>query len=79
MRIIFVRHGHPDYKKDCLTALGHLHAQAAAQRLEGEKIAKIFSSSCGRAYETAEHIAAKRQKTFFPLTQNVRFACRNTF
>ena len=57
MRIIFVRHGHPNYKNDCLTELGHLHAQAAAERLRGEKIDRIFSSSCGRAAETAQHIA----------------------
>ena len=24
MRIIFVRHGHPNYELDCLTPLGHL-------------------------------------------------------
>lgn len=59
MKIIFVRHGHPDYSKDCLTALGHPQAEAAAERLKNEKIDKIFSSSCGRAYETACHIAAR--------------------
>lgn len=58
MRIIFVRHGHPNYEKDCLTELGHRQAQACAKRLSEERIAKIFSSSCGRAYETAQHIAA---------------------
>ncbi|MBQ8741025.1 MAG: histidine phosphatase family protein [Clostridia bacterium] len=59
MRIIFVRHGHPDYKNDCLTELGHPQAEAAAKRLENEKIDKIFSSSCGRAVETAQHIASR--------------------
>ena len=57
MNIIFVRHGHPDYKNDCLTELGHLQAKAAAERLKNEKIDEFFSSSCGRAYETALHIA----------------------
>lgn len=57
MNIIFVRHGHPDYKNDCLTKLGHLQAKAAAERLKNEKLDEIFSSSCGRAYETACHIA----------------------
>jgi probable phosphoglycerate mutase len=61
MRIIFVRHGHPDYKADCLTELGHLQAEAAADRLENEKIAQVFSSSKGRAMQTAEHIANRRQ------------------
>lgn len=59
MKIIFVRHGHPDYVKDCLTELGHPQAEAAAERLKDEKIDKIFSSGCGRAYETACHIAAR--------------------
>lgn len=59
MRIIFVRHGHPDYKKDCLTELGHRQAAAAAERLSLERPSKIFASTCGRAFETAEHIAEK--------------------
>ena len=57
MKIIFVRHGHPDYRKDCLTEIGHLHGKAVALRLRDEKIDRICSSSCGRARETAEHIA----------------------
>ena len=57
MRIIFVRHGHPNYRDDCLTELGHLHAEAAARRLENEPFDAIYSSTCGRARETAEHIA----------------------
>ena len=54
MRIVFVRHGHPNYEKDCLTELGKLHANEAAIRLQEEGIQKIYSSTCGRAYETAE-------------------------
>ncbi len=57
MRIIFVRHGHPNYELDCLTELGHQHAAAAAERLKEEGIEKIFSSTCGRAYETAGYTA----------------------
>ena len=59
MKIYFVRHGKPNYEKDCLTDLGHLQAEAAAKRLKGEEIQKIFSSTCGRAVETAEHTAKK--------------------
>lgn len=59
MRIIFVRHGHPDYDKDCLTALGHLHGEAVAERLKDEPVERIFSSTHGRAMETAEHIDVK--------------------
>lgn len=57
MRIVFVRHGHPDYVNDCLTALGHEQAKRAALRLKNEGIGEIFSSSMGRAYETALHTA----------------------
>lgn len=59
MRIIFVRHGHPNYRKDCLTELGQLHAAAAAERLKDEGICEIHSSSHGRAVETAQHTADK--------------------
>ena len=33
MILYFVRHGHPNYKHDCLTDLGKLQAAAAAERL----------------------------------------------
>lgn len=56
MRIIFVRHGHPNYDLDCLTPLGHLHGEAVAERLKEEPVERIFSSTHGRAMETAEHI-----------------------
>ncbi len=58
MRLILVRHGHPDYARDCLTELGHIQAKQAAERLKDEGIEKIYSSSCGRAYETASYTAA---------------------
>ena len=58
MKIYFVRHGHPNYKNDCLTELGVKHAEAAAKRLSDCNIERIFSSTCGRAYETAERTAS---------------------
>ena len=57
MRLFLVRHGHPDYRNDCLTELGHLQAEAVGERLKNEKIDKIFSSPMGRARQTAEYIA----------------------
>ncbi len=59
MKIYFVRHGHPDYKNDCLTELGHKQAEAAAERLKDSGIERIFSSSKGRALQTAEHTAKR--------------------
>lgn len=57
MRIIFARHGNPDYVRDCLTELGHIQARALAKRLASSGIEKIYSSSCGRAMETASYTA----------------------
>ena len=42
MRIIIIRHGDPDYEKDCLTELGHKQAALAAKRLMVEGIETIF-------------------------------------
>ena len=36
MRIIFVRHGEPDYANDCLTAVGKVQAEQAALRLRAD-------------------------------------------
>lgn len=57
MRIILVRHGHPDYVNDCLTELGHEQAARAAERLKNEGITEIYTSPYGRAAETAQHTA----------------------
>ena len=57
MKIYFVRHGHPDYKKDCLTELGHKQAAAAAERLRDSGIERIYASTHGRALETAAYTA----------------------
>ena len=59
MRIIFVRHGEPDYEKDCLTATGRMQAQAAAERLAREGIEEIYASPNGRAAETAAYAAER--------------------
>lgn len=59
MRIIFVRHGEPDYLRDCLTEEGRRQAAAAAERLAGEGISKIYASPCGRAVETASYTAKR--------------------
>ena len=53
MRIIFIRHGEPDYARDCLTEQGRIQAQVAAERLREEGIEEIYSSPLGRAAETA--------------------------
>ena len=59
MRIVFVRHGEPDYARDCLTDEGKRQAAAAAERLAEEGISEIYASPCGRAMETAGYTARR--------------------
>ena len=59
MRMVFVRHGEPDYEKDCLTEIGRKQAEAAAERLAREGITEIYSSPMGRAAETAAFTAKR--------------------
>ena len=54
MRIVFIRHGDPNYDLDCLTELGHKQAKIAAQRLLKEGIEEIYCSPLGRARQTAQ-------------------------
>ena len=54
MRIIFVRHGEPDYEHDCLTENGVRQADLAAKRLKDEGIEEIYCSPLGRAVQTAQ-------------------------
>lgn len=57
MRIVFIRHGEPDYENDSLTADGIKQAEACAQRLKKEGITEIYASPCGRAALTASYTA----------------------
>ena len=59
MRLVIVRHGEPNYEKDCLTEKGHVQAKLAAERLSDEGIEEIFSSPMGRAKETASYTSEK--------------------
>ncbi|MBQ8951915.1 MAG: histidine phosphatase family protein [Eubacterium sp.] len=59
MRILFIRHGEPDYVKDCLTERGKIQAERAAERLQSEGIDEIYASPMGRAYGTAEYTAKR--------------------
>ena len=57
MRIVFVRHGEPDYEHDCLTETGKAQAAEAAKRLRGLGITEIYASPMGRAQQTAASTA----------------------
>lgn len=53
MRIIFIRHGEPDYATDSLTENGQKEAQALALRTSGWNVDRFYVSTMGRAKETA--------------------------
>ncbi len=63
MNLYIVRHGNPDYVRDCLTELGHRQAEACAEDMLDLKIDDIYSSPYGRAKETAAHLADKLGKS----------------
>ncbi len=54
MRIIFVRHGEPDYSTDTLTEQGQREAAALKERAKHWEIEQAFVSPMGRAKETAQ-------------------------
>ncbi len=59
MRLVFVRHGEPDYANDCLTDNGKIQAKSTAERLKKENISEVYASPMGRAKETASFTAKK--------------------
>lgn len=54
MKLLFIRHGEPDYSRDCLTENGLVQAALLAKRLENVDITAAFHSPMGRAAETAQ-------------------------
>jgi len=73
MRILLVRHGDPDYATDSLTEAGRAEAKALARRLAKHGVDRLFSSSMGRARETAAHIgeAVGLHATVLPWTREL--------
>lgn len=53
MRIIFVRHGEPDYSNDSLTDKGKREAELLAKRAKNWNVKDFYVSPMGRANETA--------------------------
>ena len=59
MRILILRHGAPDYKRDCLTEDGIAQARQLAERLQTEPIRDFYVSPMGRARETCAETLQK--------------------
>jgi probable phosphoglycerate mutase len=64
-RVLIARHGEAEYETEVcsddggsLTPLGRGQARALAERLRGERVARVWTSSLSRAVQTAEIVAA---------------------
>ncbi len=53
MKLIFIRHGDPDYDTDSLTEAGRREAQYLAERIAPMDVTEYYVSPLGRAKETA--------------------------
>lgn len=63
MKLIFVRHGDPDYERDSLTEKGFREAQLLVSRFKNEKVTAFYCSPLGRARDTAAPTLAMFNQT----------------
>lgn len=63
MRLLFIRHGDPDYEHDSLTEKGHKEARLLAETAERLQLGHCFQSPLGRAQVTASYSLRKIGKT----------------
>ena len=59
MKIIFIRHGDPDYVNDTLTEKGRREAELLANIIDKYGIDEIYQSPLGRAKDTAAYCTKK--------------------
>lgn len=64
MRLIFVRHGEPDYSIDSLTEKGWREAELVGERLKNIECDSVFCSPLGRAKDTMKPYLEKTGKDF---------------
>ncbi len=63
MKIIFIRHGDPDYERDSLTEKGVREAKLLAERVaRWENITQFYCSPLGRAKQTASYSLEKTKR-----------------
>lgn len=63
MRLLFIRHGDPDYERDTVTEKGEREIELLADRLEKENIGEIYVSPLGRAQKTAQATLRRLRRT----------------
>lgn len=75
MRIIFIRHGDPDYKNDTLTEKGWREAALLSERVSRWAVTDFYCSPLGRAKDTASCSLKKmgREATVHEWLQEFRY------
>lgn len=63
LRILFIRHGDPDYSIDSLTPKGWVEAELLSEKLSHTDIDDFYVSPLGRAKDTAKYTLDKVGKT----------------
>ena len=63
MRIIFIRHGDPDYVNDTLTEKGKVEAELLSKRVVKWDVKDFYCSPLGRARDTAAYSLDKMGRT----------------
>lgn len=74
MRIIFVRHGDPDYEKDSLTKKGWREAELLADRISKWDVTEFYCSPLGRAKATASCTLEKMNRSAVTLDWTREFS-----
>lgn len=67
MRLIFIRHGEPDYVNDTLTEKGWREAELLAERISKWNVTELYCSPLGRAKDTASCTLKKMNRTAITL------------
>ncbi|MBQ1970571.1 MAG: histidine phosphatase family protein, partial [Paludibacteraceae bacterium] len=78
MRIIFIRHGDPDYENDTLTEKGWREAALLAKRVSGWDVTEFYCSPLGRAQDTASCSLKATGRTAITLPWMQEFAYQVT-
>ena len=63
MKLLFIRHGDPDYELDDLTSVGRREAELLSERIAPMEIKEYYVSPRGRARATAAPTLAKAGRT----------------
>lgn len=63
MRLIFIRHGDPDYEKDSVTEKGEREIELLADKMQRERVKEFYLSPLGRAQKTAQATLSRVGRT----------------